>query len=140
VLIAFPVWLMFRGVPSRELPTGWAWIAGFLSGVLGGSVGAGGPPVIIYTALQPWGKFPIKSTLVGFFLATSIAAGVVQAGLGLMTGEVLVLFASGLPALVTGVMTGSYLFGRINSDGYRKVLNILLMLLGVVMVIKSIAN
>lgn len=80
VLIVFPAWLMIRGVPSREVPAWWAWPAGFLSGVLGGSVSAGGPPVIIYTALQPWGKLPIKSTLVGFFLVTSIAAGTVQAG------------------------------------------------------------
>lgn len=140
VLIVFPVWLMLKGAPSRELPVGWAWTAGFLSGILGGSVGAGGPPVIIYTALQPWGKFPIKSTLVGFFLVTSVTAGVVQAGGGLMTGEVLTLFASGLPALVTGVMAGSYLFGRIDSDAYRKTLNVLLILLGVMMVIKLITN
>ena len=140
VLIVFPSWLMYRGIPGREIAIWWAWPAGFLSGVLGGSVSAGGPPVIIYTALQPWGKLPVKSTLVGFFLVTSFTAGAVQAGGGFMTGEVLSLFASGLPALVTGVLAGSYLFGRIGSETYRKALNIGLILLGVVMVIRSISN
>ena len=140
VLLIFPAWLMYRGVPEREIKAWWAWPAGFLSGVLGGSVSAGGPPVIIYTALQPWGKLPIKSTLVGFFLVTSAATGAVQAGGGLMTREVLILFAAGLPALVTGVLAGSYLFARADSGAYRKVLNVLLILLGMVMVVKAVIS
>lgn len=140
VLIVFPGYLMSRGVPELEISPVWAWPAGFLSGVLGGSVSAGGPPVIIYTAMQPWGKLPIKSTLVGFFLVTSMATSVVQAAGGLMTGEVLALFAAGLPALVTGVLAGSYLFDRIDSGAYRKVLNVLLILLGVLMLVKAFAN
>ena len=111
---------------------------GFLSGVLGGSISTGGPPVIIYTAMQPWGKLSIKSTLVGFFLVTSMAIGAVQAAGGLMTGEVLLLFAAGLPALVTGVLAGSYLFDRIESGAYRKVLNVLLILLGLFMLGKAV--
>ena len=138
LLIVFPSYFMWKGVPEREIAAGWAWPVGFLSGVLGGSISANGPPVIIYTALQPWGKLPIKSTLVGFFLVTSLATGAVQAVGGLMTGEVLVLFAAGLPALVTGVLTGSYLFHRIESDAYRRVLNVLLVLLGIFMLGKTV--
>ena len=140
VLIAFPAWLMSKGAPERQIAHGWAWPVGFLSGVLGGSVSAGGPPVIIYTALQPWGKLPIKSTLVGFFLVTSVVTGGVQAAGGLMTREVFVYFTSGLPALIIGVLTGSYLFGRVDSGVYRKVLNLLLMLLGVVMLVKAVTG
>jgi uncharacterized membrane protein YfcA len=140
VLIVFPCYLMSRGVPEREIAPVWVWPVGFLSGVLGGSVSAGGPPVIIYTAMQPWGKLPIKSTLVGFFLLTSMVTCVVQAASGFMTREVLVLFAGGLPALVTGVLAGSYLFDRIDSGAYRKVLNVLLILLGVFMVGKAIVG
>jgi len=139
VLIVFPVWLMSRGAPDREVAPGWVWPVGFISGVLGGSVSAGGPPVIIYTALQPWGKLAIKSTLVAFFLLTSIAIGAAQTASGLVTREVLTLFASGLPALVTGVLAGSYLFDRVDSGSYRKVLNVLLVALGCFMVLKVIA-
>jgi uncharacterized membrane protein YfcA len=140
LLVAFPSYLMSRGVPQREVARGWVWPVGFLSGVLGGSVGAGGPPVIIYTAMQPWGKHAIKSTLVGFFLLTSIVASVAQAAGGLVTREVLSLFASGLSALVMGVFAGSYLFGRVDSDAYRKVLNVLLILLGVFMLGKALSG
>ena len=140
VLIVFPGYLMSRGVPEREIAPVWAWPVGFISGVLGGSVSAGGPPVIIYTAMQPWDKLPIKSTLVGFFLLTSMTTCVVQAANGFMTREVLILFAEGLPALVTGVLAGSYLFDRIDSGAYRKVLNVLLILLGVFMLGKTVVG
>jgi len=140
LLVAFPSYLMSKDVPKQEIAAGWAWPVGFLSGVLGGSINAGGPPVIIYTAMQPWGKLPIKSTLVGFFLVTSMVIGAVQAAGGLMTGKVLTLFATGLPALVTGVLVGSYLFNRVDSGAYKKVLNVLLILLGVFMLVKGIAN
>lgn len=140
LLVAFPSYLMSRGVPQQEVASGWVWPVGFLSGVLGGSVGAGGPPVIIYTAMQPWSKHVIKSTLVGFFLLTSIVASVAQAAGGLVTREVLALFISGLPALVTGVLAGSYLFGKVDSGAYRKVLNVLLILLGVFMLIKAVSG
>ena len=105
LLIVFPSYLMSKGVPEREIAPAWAWPVGFLSGVLGGSISTGGPPVIIYTAMQPWGKLSIKSTLVSFFLVTSMAIGAAQAAGGLMTGEVMALFVAGLPALVTGVLT-----------------------------------
>ena len=38
----------------------WACLAGFISGFLGGSIGATGPPIIIYTSMQPWNKQQIK--------------------------------------------------------------------------------
>ena len=140
VLIVFPAYLMFKGIPDRDLAPGWSWPVGFLSGVLSGSISAGGPPVIVYTAMQPWGKIPIKSTLVGFFLLTSLAAGAVQAGNGLMTARVLHLLAAGLPAVVTGVLAGSWLFEKVNSERYRNALYFLLILLGVLMLVKAFAN
>lgn len=140
LLIAFPSYLMFDGAPKRELAPGWAWPVGFLSGVLGGSINAGGPPVIIYVAMQPWGKLSVKSTLVGFFMVTSIAIGVTQAAGGLMTVEIFALFAIGLPALVTGVLAGSFMFNKVDSGAYRKVLNVLLVFLGISMLVKAIVN
>jgi uncharacterized membrane protein YfcA len=140
LLITFPAYLMTKGVPEREIATAWVWPVGFISGVLGGSVGVGGPPIIIYTSMQPWGKHTIKSTLVGFFLLTSVVASGAQAVGGLMTREVLSLFAAGLPALVAGVLAGSYLYNRVDSSAYRKVVNVLLILLGVFMLGKVIMN
>lgn len=137
VLVLFPLYLLRSDSPHRGIPERWAWAFGFLSGILGGSIGANGPPVIIYTTQQPWGKYPVKSVLVWYFFFSGIGISSVHAMSGLITARVLHLFLSGLPALVTGVLTGAYLFGRIDSQSYRKVLQILLILLGVFMVVKA---
>lgn len=137
LLVSFPSYLMSKGIPEREIPAWWSCPVGFLSGVLGGSISTGGPPVIIYVAMQPWGKLSVKSFLVGYFLLTSVVISAVQAAGGLMTGKVLALFAVGSPSLVIGVLAGSYVFGRVDSSVYRKVLNVLLILLGVFMLGKG---
>ena len=67
LLISFPFYSRFTKIGERGIPSGWAYLAGFCSGCLGGSLGTNGPPIIIYTALQPWEKDQIKGTLVGFF-------------------------------------------------------------------------
>jgi uncharacterized membrane protein YfcA len=140
VLILFPLYLFGSKAPQSGIPERWAWAFGFLSGILGGSIGANGPPVIIYTMQQPWGKYSIKSVLVGYFLISGICISSVHAVNGLITDQVLIYFASGLPALVTGVLSGSFLFGRIDSTAYKRTLNVLLILLGIFMVGKAILN
>lgn len=138
VLILFPLYLLGSKGPDRGIPEGWAWAFGFLSGILGGSIGTNGPPVIIYTTQQPWGKYPVKSVLVWYFLFSGIGISSIHALGGLITDQVFHLFLSGLPALVTGVFSGAYLFGRIDSHSYRKVLQVLLILLGVFMLLKAV--
>lgn len=138
VLIGFGFQRFHAEAPERGPGDHWAWLFGFLSGLLGGSIGANGPPVIIYTSLQPWGKYPVKSTLVAYFLVTSILISSAQAVNHLITERVLGLFVRGVPVLVAGVIAGSWLFGRVDSRSYRKVLFILLVLLGCLMVGKAV--
>jgi uncharacterized membrane protein YfcA len=140
VLIGFPINRLYAKNPQREIAGSWGWFFGFLSGLLGGSIGAGGPPVIIYTSLQPWGKHLVKSTLAGYFLVTSVGISSVHAVNKLITGSVLTLFAVGLPVLVAGVLVGSRLFKRVESDSYRKVLLLLLILLGCIMLGKTVSG
>jgi uncharacterized membrane protein YfcA len=67
VLISFPFYSRYTNPDKRRLQPIWAYLAGFGSGCLGGSLGTNGPPIIIYAALQPWDKDELKATLVGFF-------------------------------------------------------------------------
>ncbi len=133
LLVTFPLYLIRAKEPVRESARGWPWLFGFLSGLLGGSIAASGPPVIIYTSLQPWDKHQVKSTFVGYFLFSSVAVVAVQGANRLITEEVTSYFLAGYPALIVSVLAGSLLFERVDSRSYRKVLTGMLILLGCVM-------
>ena len=57
---------LFFDISNIRIWKGWAYLVGFLSGGLGGTIGANGPPVIIYTSAQPWSNDKIRVTLQGF--------------------------------------------------------------------------
>ena len=139
ILVTFPLYRLRAKEPAREIAGGWPWLFGFLSGLLGGSIAASGPPVIIYTSLQPWDKHRIKSTLVGYFLLSTVVVVAVQGANHLITKEVTSYFFSGYPALIVSVLAGSFLFERVDSGSYRKALTVLLFLLGCFMLIKVFA-
>lgn len=139
ILVIFPIYLLKTKEPVKETAGGWPWLFGFLSGMLGGSIAASGPPVIVYTSLQPWDKHRVKSTLVGYFLLSTIVVIIVQGINGLITEEVTSYFLAGYPVLVISVLGGSFLFERVGSGTYRKLLNFLLVGLGCFMVLKVIA-
>ena len=83
LLVVFSLYFLWSGGKTRRLSRGWAYAAGFCSGFLGGSLASSGPPVIVYTALQPWPKDEIKSTLTGFFFLSGLVIIAAQAVSGL---------------------------------------------------------
>lgn len=132
-VLLFGLYSLTREPARRELTRPWTWLAGFLAGCLGGSIGANGPPIIVYAAFQPWPKDEVKSTMSGFFLAAGVGISGMHAAFGLVTGRVLELFAAGLPALLLGVLAGSYCYGRLNESGYRRLVVLLIVALGAFM-------
>ena len=54
VLLAYGAYAVVRAPAQRSLSSFWAYVAGFVAGGLGGSIGASGPPIIVYTSIQPW--------------------------------------------------------------------------------------
>jgi len=136
VLIAYALYgLLLKPAAPLRAPL-WAYLFGFAAGCLGGAIGASGPPVIIYTSLQPWNKDQIKVTLQGFFVISGIAVVIFQTIGGLVTGGVLWYFLATLPLMLLGTWFGSFLYGRIREEAYRSVLLILMGLLGLLMLLK----
>lgn len=136
VLIAYALYSLLLKPALRFTAPARAYIFGFAAGCLGGAISASGPPVIIYTSLQPWNKDQIKVTLQGFFLTSGIVVVIFQAIGGLVTGKVLWYFVAALPVLLVGTWAGSFLYGRIREETYRNILLILMGLLGLLMLLK----
>lgn len=137
LLIGFALYsLLFRS-SRKEIRKKWAYVFGFLSGCLGGAFGASGPPVIAYTSLQTWTKDQIKVTLQGFFFLSGVAIGISHALSGITTFRVLHFYVSGLPALLLGAGLGSFFYGFINEESYRRLIIFLLACLGVLMIYRA---
>jgi len=119
-LILFSVYsFIFQG-KSFKIKEFWAYLFGFLSGYLGGAIGAGGPPVIVYTSLQSWSKDLIKVTLQGYFILAGIFVLFGHGLIGLINISVLKLYLFALPALAIGTYIGSRFYKATREEIYRK--------------------
>jgi uncharacterized membrane protein YfcA len=140
LLVVFSLYFAWSGGKTRDLSPGWAYFAGFWSGCLGGSLAMSGPPVIIYTALQPWSKDQIKSTLTGFFFLSGLIIIAAQTMGGLVTTHVLTGSLVSIPFIILGVFLGSSIYHKIETNRYRQVVVGLITLLGVLTVIKALGG
>lgn len=126
--------LLFRPKPIHPAPI-WAYLTGFLTGLITTVLSAGGPPAIIYTTMTAWKKEVIKATLIGFFTVTSYLAIGAQALGGFVTGSLLLVFLKTAPAVLLGTILGSAISGRVNRKMYLLLIYLLLIAMGVILVL-----
>lgn len=135
LLIVYSLYCLFTKPRPRHLHKAWSYIAGFLSGAIGASLSAGGPPSIIYTTLNDWQKDTIKATLSGFFLFNSYLIGIVHALSGLTTASVFSSFLLSAPFAVLGTILGSICYGKFQKDRYLQIIFAFLVLMGIMMIV-----
>jgi hypothetical protein len=136
ILVAISL-LNLRFAPKPINPARvWGYVAGFFSGAINATVGAGGPPAIIYTTLHDWKKDEIRATLTGFFVLNGYVTAAVHAGSGIITGQTVKLFAFTCGCVLLGTMAGSRLSSRIPRRTYLRLIYLLLMVLGIMLVFK----
>jgi hypothetical protein len=140
LLLVFSLYFVWSGGKTRHLAQGWAYAAGLTSGFLGGSLAASGPPVIVYTAMQPWPKDEIKSTLTGFFFLSGLAILAAQAVGCLFTSGVLTLSLISIPVVVLGVFVGTWCYDKLDTIRYRQVIIVLISLLGLFTLVKALGE
>ncbi len=130
ILIGYALYSLFLRTNHRGINPRWAYLFGFLAGCLGGAFSATGPAAIIYTSLQPWNKDKIKVTLQVFFFVAGITVAFSHAMSGLTSLAVLRFFMVSLPMLIAGTYVGSFFYGKVREEEYRRIILILLALLG----------
>ena len=134
ILVIYAVYSIVFRTQGRKIKDGWAYLFGFSAGCLGGALSAAGPPVIVYTSLQDWTKDQIKVTIQGFYLISGLIVVSLHALTGLTTLTVIRYYGVSLPVLLIGTYIGSLFYGSIKEEHYRKVILILLALLGAFMI------
>lgn len=136
-LIVYALYSLFIQKSVKRIRERWAFLFGFLGGCLGGAFSASGPPAIVYTSLSSWNKDQIKVTLQGYFILSGLFVITGHAVSGLTTITVLKFFTASVPMLVLGTYTGSFFYGMIQETGYRKIILILLVFLGLLMIYRA---
>ena len=116
-------------VPKLENEN-WSYPIGFLSGMLSGAFNTSGPPVIIYGQLRQWPPDEFKSNLQAFFQVLGVLVVLTHALSGNLTPDVWRYFWVSLPAILLGGGIGIILSRFINPAGFRKVVLIMLVILG----------
>ncbi len=137
ILMTYSIHSLFLKSSNRGPREGWAYAFGFFGGCLGGALSAAGIAAIVYVSLQTWEKDKIMATLQGFLLTSHIMIVIMQAVNGLTTKIVLCYFLVSLPMLILGTYVGVLFYGRIKEQFYKKIMLILLAILGTLMIYRS---
>jgi hypothetical protein len=109
----------------------WAYLAGFLAGLLGGAYNTSGPPVILYGNCRRWSRDSFKSNLQGFFVVNSVVILLSHFAARSYTAEIWQLVPFALGAAVLGIIAGTRIDKRLNPNSFRKVVLLLLLVLGI---------
>lgn len=137
LLTTYSIYSLACSPRPRSLRPAWGYVAGFSSGAIGAAFSAGGPPTIIYAALNNWGKDDIKATLTGFFVFNAIITASVHAITGLTTPAVLESFAVSAPCALVGTLSGSICYGLLPRTTYMKSIFTFLIIMGLSMMLTS---
>lgn len=129
ILLACVQMLLPGNGKPRTISWPWAVAAGFTSGILGGAFGIGGPPVIAYATLQQWDGPRYKAMLCSFFAASNLYRVIIMLSTGLITREIAIRFAWGLPAVLVGVYLGIRMFDRLSRQSFRRAIIVTLIVL-----------
>jgi len=130
IMAGYAMYALFNfKLPHLNHPL-WAPVLGFFAGLLSGAYSTGGPPVIIYGHCRRWQPEEFKGNLQGFFLVNDVLT-ILNHGLsGNLTPFVWQTYWLALPAILLGVLAGSGLGRSINPSFFRRLVLILLVLMG----------
>lgn len=117
-------------LPSLAHPA-WAWIAGALSGLLGGAFNTSGPPVILYGNCRKWDTGQFKSNLSGFFVLNSLLVSVSHLLNGHFTPETTRALFMCLPFTLLGFILGQLLDRKLNPFLFRRLVLFTLVVSGI---------
>jgi len=119
----------------REKP--WMLVAGGLSGVLGGSTGMSGPPLVLLGLNQGWPTARFRADLLAYFTLLSAIAIVMYWWRDLLTATSLRYAAVGAPGLCIGFVAGTVAAKYVSGDRFRYAAIALICVTGITPWLKS---
>ncbi len=131
LLIGYALYGLFTPrLPEIRNPR-WAYGFGFVAGLLSGAYNTGGPPYVVYGTCSRWQPTEFKSNLQGIFIVNSLMVIGSHALSQNFTPPVFQDYLIALPAIALGMGLGFQLDRYINPALFRKLVLLLLLMLGV---------
>jgi uncharacterized membrane protein YfcA len=136
VLILLSLYFIFFKDKIKIKPTFFnGLIVGALSGIMGGLFSISAPPIIVYLLSVTKDKDEYFANVMAYLMIANIYTGIFRAIKGLVTKEVLILWALGTCMTVFGVFFGKKLVDKLNAQTVRKIIYIFMAISGLMMII-----
>ncbi len=130
VLVAYALYSFLLPTASRIFSQRWVYLAGFVTGCLGGAYNTPGPPLVVYGSLRQWQRDEFRAVLQLLFFLTGLLAALSHYLTQHLTSNILWLYGFTAPALMLGIIIGSLIDRRINRDAFRTVVTLMVLVLG----------
>lgn len=133
--------LLLRGFALARVPGTPATLAvGGAAGVLNGSMGIVGPPVILFYFSSPIGVAAGRASIVTYFIGTDSVATAMFAARDLIEVEVLWRTLVFLPVLLAGVTLGNRGFLRTDQETFKRISLVVLMVLSLALLARAVRD
>lgn len=134
LLIGFSLYsLLEPRFELREDPSGWVYGFGFVAGVLGGAYNTLGPLVVVYGHLRRWSPERFRATLQSCFFPAYLLIVVGHGISGLLTANVLLLYALSLPVVMVAIFLGGRFHACLPPAQFIRTVNLVLLVMGLML-------
>ena len=131
--------LILRGFALTKEPGRPATVGvGLMAGVLNGSMGIVGPPVILFYFSSPIGVVAGRASIITYFIGTDSVGTAMFAAQGLIDTSVYWRTVAFLPILVAGVVVGNRGFIRTDPETFKKIALFVLMALSFLLFARAV--
>lgn len=140
LLIVYGVYFGFRSaLPAFARPTPWIDAAiGLVGGVLGGAASVSGAIPAMWLSIRPWAKSETRAVLQPYNVAILGTTVLLLAFRGAYDRTALQALAVTVPAGLIAAQTGIFVFRRLSDTGFRRLLILLTLLMGIGILISEI--
>ena len=113
-------------------------IIGFIGGILGGSTGLSGAAVTIWLSMQPYSKHETRAVLQPYNVAVLGLSIVMLAINGAYNSQIFIYLAIILPAGMVASQAGIWLFKRMETQQFRRLLIFMMLASGLILLLRSL--
>ncbi|MGB2107547.1 MAG: sulfite exporter TauE/SafE family protein [Candidatus Puniceispirillum sp.] len=129
-----------RSLPrvTRSMPLADA-LVGFISGVFGGAASLSGAVMMMWNAVRDWQKAEIRAVVQPFNFIVLSFGTIMLAINGAYDAQTVSYLIVAIPVALLSAQAGIALFRRMQSDAFRRLLIIMMLISGCVLVLRNLA-